>query len=49
MWNQENLREINYSEFERSKTAIDKISEALNFNFDQFLPFSRAEIEQNQN
>ena len=42
------LREINFSEFDRSKTAIDKVSEALNFNFGEFLPFLRAEIDKNQ-
>ena len=30
----DNLREINFSEFERSKTAIDKIFKALNYNID---------------
>ena len=43
------LREINLSDFRESKTAVDKISEALNFNFDQFLPLSGSEIDQNQN
>ena len=32
----------------RSRTAIDKISEALDLYFDQFLPLSGSEIDQNQ-
>ena len=40
------LREINLREFEIANFAISTYSEALNFDFYDFLPFLKTEIQQ---
>ena len=40
------LREINFGDFRRAKSAIITLLEALNFSFYEFLRFLKAAIDQ---
>ena len=41
------LREINFGDSRSAKSAIKTHLEALHFDFYEFLPFLKAEIDQN--
>ena len=43
------LREMNFRDYKRAKTAVLTFLEALNFDFDEFLHFLGAVFDQSQN